>query len=95
MWGDFQEGDGTGGRDRFVFGEGNGRDSVYDFEKRRDLIELDGIEGIESFGDLDIQIVDTDNDNAADSSVIGFGGNNSVTVYNVTDLAARDFLIHA
>ena len=95
MWGDFQEGAGTGGRDRFVFGDGNGQDFIYDFEKRHDLIELDGIEGIESFGDLNIQTVDTNNDNTVDSSVIGFGGNNSVTVYNVTNLAARDFLFHA
>ena len=95
MWGDFQEGAGTGGRDRFVFGEGNGQDAIYDFEKTHDLIELDGIEGIETFRDLDIRTVDTNNDNIADSSVIGFGGNSSVTVYNVTNLAARDFLIHA
>ena len=95
MWGDFQERAGTGGRDRFVFGEGNGQDSIFDFERTHDLIELRGIEGVESFADLDIQTVDTNNDNTLDSSVIGFGDNNSVTVYNVTNLAARDFLFHA
>jgi hypothetical protein len=30
-----------------------------------------------------------------DSSVIGFDINNRVTVYNVTNLAASDFLIYA
>jgi len=35
--------------------------------------------------------VDTDDDGNAESSVIQFGGVNSVTVYGVTELTANDF----
>jgi hypothetical protein len=44
-----------------------------------------------TFSELDIELVDTNNDGNAESSVIQFGGVNSVTVYGVTGLTATDF----
>lgn len=46
---------------------------------------------LQSFSDLNIETVDTNNDSVADSSVIHFDANNSVTVVGVTGLTAADF----
>jgi hypothetical protein len=47
--------------------------------------------GLETFADLNIQLVDTDGNGTNDSSVIHFDANNSVTVLGVTGLTAADF----
>jgi hypothetical protein len=44
-----------------------------------------------SFSDLDIQAVDTNGDHVADSSLIQFGHENSITVSGVTQLTDADF----
>ncbi|MBI5260267.1 MAG: hypothetical protein HY852_00430 [Bradyrhizobium sp.] len=44
-----------------------------------------------SFSDLDIQTVDTNGDQFADSSLIQLGQKNSITVYGVTQLTEADF----
>jgi Ca2+-binding RTX toxin-like protein len=44
----------TGGKgnDTFIFGPGDGDDRITDFEKNKDTIFLDGIAGVDDFGDL-------------------------------------------
>jgi hypothetical protein len=43
------------------------------------------------FSELNLQLVDTNADEITDSSVIQFGGHNSLTVVGVTGLTADDF----
>jgi hypothetical protein len=99
MWGDFQSfgvGVQSFGQDTFAFNFHNGEDFVYDFSHTQgDIIEISGFKGghaLESFSDLNIQLVDTNGDSALDSSLIEFDKNDTVTVYGVTTLAADDFM---
>ena len=46
---------------------------------------------LQSAASLNIQAIDTNGDNVADSSLIRFDANNSITVMNVTGLTAADF----
>ena len=74
MWGDFQQGPGTGGHDTYVFGPHNGDDTIHDFHHSQgDLIEI-GIKHLETFADLTIDQVDANNDGITDS-VIHFDAN--------------------
>ena len=103
MWGDFQSGhtqNATGVRDTFVFGPHNGHDFIWDFTPNEpgivgDIIEISGFRGphaLDSFADLNIQPVDTNQDGTNDSSQILFDNNNDVTVVGVLSLTADDFL---
>ncbi len=71
------------GADRFVFGAGDGVDTIGDFEDGIDLIEFTGL----TFADLSI----TDE---AEGARIGFGASDSVLVKNVlaADLTQDDFV---
>jgi Ca2+-binding RTX toxin-like protein len=89
MWGDASSmAAGTvGGRDVFAFLFGsNGDDIVWDFEQGKDKIEIAGAP--DGFAGLDI-------DETGGDSVIGMGGVNRITVKDVTDLTADDFLFVA
>src|SRR5262245_32888673 len=46
---------------------------------------------LQSFANLNIETLDTNNDTVADTSVIHFDANNSVTVVGVIGLTAADF----
>jgi hypothetical protein len=108
MWGDAAEMAPTamGGRDVFAFRPLNGSDFIYDFRQGEDQIELGGFfkdtlskkgasKALLSFGDLNIETVDTNDDTIADSSVIRLDQVNSITVYGITGLVASDFLFVA
>lgn len=74
----------TFGHDTFVFYADNGQDTINDFQKGKDTIQLHGIAGAESFDALaDNVVVGTD-------TVISFGSN-TITVVGVTNLSAEDF----
>ena len=42
----------TGGADSFVFANGSGQDTIFDFENGRDLIDLTGFAGIADFAQI-------------------------------------------
>ncbi|MGB2597479.1 MAG: hypothetical protein WBC87_21460, partial [Pseudolabrys sp.] len=46
---------------------------------------------LQSFVNLNIETVDTDNNSVADSSIIHFDANNSITLVGVVGLTAADF----
>ncbi len=58
LWGDFGRVVGnapavfSGGADRFVFANGSGLDTIFDFQNDLDLIDLTGFAGITGFGNL-------------------------------------------
>jgi hypothetical protein len=87
MFGDaeFNSQIGPGGADTFVFGANNGADYIMDFEVGNDQIELNGIAGIDDFGDLRLTFIGSD-------TLIDLGDGNSVIVFGVTDLSASDFI---
>ena len=85
------------GADRFVFADGSGLDTIFDFENGRDLIDLTGFAGITGFEDLSPDNVtpsgvDTVIDLGAAAS--GAGGQGVLTLVNfaVGDLDETDFL---
>jgi Ca2+-binding RTX toxin-like protein len=73
------------GEDTFVFGPSSGHDHVTDFAKK-DLIALNGIAGIDDFGDLTIA-------NVGGNAVISWGTGDSITLdgYKANKLSAADF----
>lgn len=91
MWGDietFFRGSSapvTTGHDVFVFQANNGQDAINDFEQGKDMIELHGITGAESFDALADKMTVSGSD-----TVITFGAN-TITVVGVTALTAADF----
>ena len=87
----------TRGHDRFVFANGSGLDTIFDFEDGRDLIDLRGFAGIAGFADLSPANVaqvgaDTVIDlgaaagGAADADVLTLAG------FTTANLDATDFL---
>ncbi len=76
---------GSQGEDRFVFGPGSGDDHVTDFQKK-DLIAIEGVAGVDDFGDLNIV-------NSGGSAVISWGTGDSITLdgYKASKLSAADF----
>lgn len=80
---------GGAGRDVFVFNTGSGHDTVNDFEKGIDRIDLRGFEAITSFADLKQHHL-TDNGN---DLVIDAGGDAlSLLFVDKADLHASDFI---
>ena len=45
---------GAGGADNFVFDDGDGADTVTDFQNGSDQFDLIGVAGVDDFGDLDL-----------------------------------------
>jgi len=76
------------GRDTFVFGTDNGKDTIFDFQRGLDKIELKGIAYFQAFNDLCIA---TSESNPA-NSVIEFLNGNSITLVGVNYLDASDFV---
>jgi hypothetical protein len=85
MWGDAFIYSGLGGADVFVFEANNGVDQIRDFEFGHDKIEINGITGINGFGDLVVT-------NFGSESLIDLGGGNNVIVVGGTILTASDFI---
>lgn len=73
------------GKDVFEFGPASGDDHIADFAKH-DIIALNGIAGVDDFGDLDIVTV-------GGSAVISWGTADSITLtgYKASKLSAADF----
>jgi Ca2+-binding RTX toxin-like protein len=99
MWGDFGANlnqnvpyvNYSTGKDIFVFGENNGNDIIYDFQRGLDKIDFRSLSGIDSIDDFTI----TSNLAQPSNSVIDFGNGNSITLVGVNDLSANDFMFAA
>lgn len=78
---------GGSGRDKFVFADNGGDDRILDFEDGRDLVDLTGVLGVESFEDLQITEVNG-------NSVIDFNNEDDLTLVGigVDQLSDADFL---
>jgi Ca2+-binding RTX toxin-like protein len=77
----------SGGQDAdlFIVGDGSGDDHVTDFEKK-DVIEIEGVAGVDDFSDLTIV-------NVGGSAVISWGTSDSLTLdgYKASKLTAANF----
>jgi hypothetical protein len=105
MWGDFQRifGSATGGNDTFVFGPDNGTDYIYDFHKGEDTIELSGFDfppipdtawehmPAKVFSHVLEKVTGVRIETVGADTVIHFDDNNSVTIFNVTNLSGSNF----
>ncbi len=99
MWGDFGANlnqnvpyvNYSTGKDIFVFGENNGNDIIYDFQRGLDKIDFRSLGGIDSINDFTI----TSNLAQPSNSVIDFGNGNSITLIGVSELSANDFMFAA
>jgi hypothetical protein len=83
--------------DRFVFENGSGLDTIFDFEDGRDLIDLTGFAGIAGFGDLSPDhVAQLGADTAVDlgAAAGGAAGVDVLTLagFALADLDAADFL---
>jgi hypothetical protein len=79
------------GKDIFVFGENNGNDTIYDFQRGLDKIDFRSLGGIDSIDDFTI----TSSLAQPSNSVIDFGNGNSITLVGVNDLSTNDFMFAA
>ncbi len=96
MWGDFGGNTNqnvpyvnySSGKDIFVFGENNGNDIIYDFQRGLDKIDLRSLGDIDSIDDLTI----TSSLTQPSDRVINLNDGNSITLIGVSDLSANDFM---
>ena len=79
------------GKDIFVFGENNGNDIIYDFQRGLDKIDLRSLGGIDGIDDFTI----TSSLTQSSDRVIDFGNGNSITLIGVSELSANDFMFAA
>jgi Ca2+-binding RTX toxin-like protein len=83
---------GGNGRDTFVFSKGYDADIVLDYEKGKDILDLRGVAGIDSFADLHLTQIDKK------TVQIDFGSGDTLTIHNTTiaTLTANqgDFLLN-
>ena len=99
MWGDFGGNlnqnvpyvNYSTGKDIFVFGENNGNDIIYDFQRGLDKIDLRSLVGIDNINDLTI----TSSLTQPSDKVINLNDGNSITLIGVNDLSANDFMFAA
>jgi serralysin len=99
MWGDFGGNlnqnvpylNYSTGKDIFVFGENNGNDIIYDFQRGLDKIDLRSLVGIDNINDLTI----TSSLTQPSDKVIDLNDGNSITLIGVNDLSANDFMFAA
>jgi hypothetical protein len=89
MWGDAATVAPTArtGADTFVFLPPNGHDTIADFERGKDHIDLRAF-GFSSFNDVASHIEDTQN-----GALISFDANDSILVVGVHQLSASDFIL--
>ena len=103
LWGDFREVTGnapavfSGGADRFVFENGSGLDTIFDFQDDVDLIDLTGFAGITGFGNLSpANVAPSGADTVIDlgAAAGGAGGPAVLTLagFTAANLDATDFL---
>ncbi|MBC7907307.1 MAG: hypothetical protein H7Y60_11255 [Rhodospirillaceae bacterium] len=88
---------GGAGRDLFIFGPGEGNDTIQGFSTATDLIVMRGFSaaggGPLSFADVTGAVTETGGDTIIDLGTFSPQGNAaSITVNNVTGLTATDFL---
>ena len=86
------------GADRFVFANGSGLDTIFDFENGRDLIDLTGFAGITGFGNISPANVSQSGADTVIDLGAAAGGAASTNVLTLADFAignldAGDFLI--
>jgi hypothetical protein len=99
MWGDFGGNinqnvpyvNYSTGKDIFVFGENNGNDIIYDFQRGLDKIDLRSLVDIDNIDDLTI----TSSITQPSDKVINLSDGNSITLIGVNDLSANDFMFAA
>jgi Ca2+-binding RTX toxin-like protein len=89
MWGDAATVAPTArtGTDNFVFSPPNGQDTINDFERGKDHIDLKAF-GFGSFNDVASLIEDTQN-----GALISFDANDSILVVGVHHEATTDFIL--
>ena len=90
---------GLGGADNFVFTSNSGRDTIYDFQKNFDHIDLSALSSTVTQGTLSTwmaQHVLESPDNASDT-LITLDGGDTILLRNVahTSLGTSDFIVHA
>ncbi len=77
------------GSDTFIFADGDGQDTINDFEARNDAeqIDLSGVSGVSDFGDVDAT-------QQGGSVLLDFGGGDSILLERVdlADLDQNDFV---
>jgi hypothetical protein len=99
MWGDFGGNinqnvpyvNYSTGKDIFVFGENNGNDIIYDFQRGLDKIDLRSLGNMNSLDDFTI----TSSLTQPSDKVINLSDGNSITLIGVNDLSANDFMFAA
>ena len=99
MWGDFGGNinqntryvNYSTGKDIFVFKENNGNDTIYDFQRGLDKIDLRSLVGIDNINDLTI----TSSLTQPSDKVINLNDGNTITLIGVNDLSANDFMFDA
>ncbi len=99
MWGDFGGNinqnvpyvNYSSGKDIFVFGENNGNDIIYDFQRGLDKIDLRFLVDIDNINDLTI----TSSLTQPSDKVINLSDGNSITLIGVNELSANDFMFAA
>ncbi|MCX7209823.1 MAG: M10 family metallopeptidase C-terminal domain-containing protein, partial [Burkholderiales bacterium] len=99
MWGDFGGNinrnvpyvNYSTGKDIFVFGENNGTDIIYDFQRGLDKIDLRSLGDIDSIDDLTI----TSSLTQPSDRVINLNDGNSIALIGVSELSANDFMFTA
>ena len=99
MWGDFGGNlnqnvpyvNYSTGKDIFVFGESNGNDTIYDFQRGLDKIDLRSLVDIDNINDLTI----TSSLTQPSDKVINLSDGNSITLIGVNELSANDFMFAA
>jgi hypothetical protein len=99
MWGDFGGNinqnapymNYSSGKDIFIFGENNGNDTIYDFQRGLDKIDLRSLVDIDNINDLTI----TSSLTQPSDKVINLNDGNSITLIGVNELSANDFMFAA
>jgi len=86
--------EGGTGEDRFIFGRGSGKDTIDDFDRDEDVIDLRAYANI-SFEDLVLDTTTHRGDTTIDLGLAngGAAGVNVLKVEDVTDLSSADFLL--
>ena len=76
------------GADTFVYADGGGADTITDFNRSQgDTIDLTGVSGIFTFADVQSKAT-----SSGGSTVLDFGGGNTLTLTGVTSLQQSDFV---
>ncbi|MFN3349962.1 beta strand repeat-containing protein [Pseudorhodoplanes sp.] len=69
---------GGNGNDTFVFADGYGADSIVDYQRGKDILDLTGVAGVHSFADLLLTQIDNK------TVLIDFGNGDTLTIQRAT-----------